>query len=59
MSEKKDALTLVVGALKDKKDKREAVKEKYKAKDKAKDKAKKLSTSERLDRIEEYLGLDE
>ena len=56
MSENKnDVLAAMVGALKDKKGKREAVKEKYKTKDKVK----KLTTAERLNRIEEYLGLDE
>lgn len=56
MSEKKmPELKPLVDALKDKKGKREAIKEKYKSKDKVK----KLSTAERLNRIEEYLGLDE
>lgn len=52
---KNNVLAAMVDALKDKKGKRDKVKEKYKAKDKVK----KLSTAERLNRIEEYLGLDE
>lgn len=57
MSEKKkpDVLALMVKALKEKKDKREAVKKK--AKDKGRVKA--LTDKQRIDVIWEYLGLDE
>lgn len=57
MSEKKkpDVLALMVKALKEKKDKREAVKKN--AKDKGRVKA--LTDKQRIDVIWEYLGLDE
>lgn len=57
MSEKKkpDVLALTVNALKEKKDKREAVKKN--AKNKGRVKA--LTDKQRIDVIWEYLGLDE
>lgn len=59
MSEKKkpDALAAVVKMLKEKQEKREAVK--ANAKDKGKGKAKALTDKQRIDVIWEYLGLDE
>lgn len=57
MSENKkpDALSVMVEAMREKKDKREAVKKNAKEKDKVK----KLTDKEKIAVIWEYLGLDE